>query len=285
MSDFWGDVFPNWVIAGTSMGTLGAAIVAGYFAARAAHWTGAQAESSQKMVEIAKEDAERSRQQIEFQVREAEYARQTQTRARLDQLAPVIIARARPGFDGDEGCALFWRKMYEHAQPDNFVAVTEDFIVEGSELVGFQERATIEIENISAIPALIDFVDAWQYGQFDIPQGNTLTLKPGEKRSVRWWNVFSATDAREQEGSEVSTLLSLFRPKFWVRDLGMNVRDTYAFSAGFQYFTEDGSRLHVSALPAFPWNETTAQPCEDRRYERLEAGTPPQPDQPSGPTS
>jgi hypothetical protein len=55
MVDIAWEGIPNWVVAVSSFLTLGAAIFAGVFAGRAAHWTKAQAEASQRQVDLAHE--------------------------------------------------------------------------------------------------------------------------------------------------------------------------------------------------------------------------------------
>lgn len=60
--------------------------------------------------------------------------------------------------------------------------------------------------------------------------------------------------------------------KFWVRDLGMIVRDEFGFGADFRHFKLDGSRLIVSPDLPYPWEVNTAEPTGPRIYERLEAG-------------
>lgn len=60
--------------------------------------------------------------------------------------------------------------------------------------------------------------------------------------------------------------------ELWVRDLGMNVRDTFRFSGDFRHFALDGSRLIVDPELPFAWEENIAEPTSPRIYERLDAG-------------
>ncbi|MGC0371309.1 hypothetical protein [Microbacterium sp. SLBN-111] len=255
---------PNWISAVTGTLTLFAAITAAVFAGWAAHWAKQQAEAARaqthtatEQLHLARDEATEARRQLDQQERKAVITERRQTEARLDTIAPLVIATAR-------------RHNLMRSFQGSFVEVKHRQELEAEEDVFFRTSAAITFRNLSSTVARIDVVDSAQ-GELSVRSGEGIILSPGEQTQVSWQRVVARAALRTPEdlGRREHWLMTV---EFWVRDLGMNVRDTFRFGGDFRHFRLDGSRLIVDPTPQFPWEDNVAEPTGPRIYERLDAG-------------
>lgn len=256
---------PNWISAVTSIMTLAAAVAAAIFAGRAAHWTkqqataaAAQTTTADEQLQLARDGATKAQTQLEKQQYDATRAERRQSEARLDVIAPVVLATARRqnltgSFDGGP-----------------FQLITHRREVDARTEALFRTSATITFQNLSGKIARVDITHP-AHGELSIRSGESIILSPGERKQVEWQRTIARTALRSEE--------EIARPEnwwmtveIWVRDLGMNVRDTFRFGGDFRHFSLDGSRLVVDPELPFPWEENVAEPTSPRVYERLDAG-------------
>lgn len=277
MVDIAWEGIPNWVVAVSSLLTLGAAIFAGVFAGRAAHWTKAQAKASQRQVDLAHEaltvaqqDSEVAKETADRQRAEAERSYRLLVQAQLDALAPVVLATATPINAGTDESYL-WSQGYVGGVWENIWArVAEQLEVPSGERLRFRFTVNLEFKNVSDKVSHIDIVDR-AGGVFDGHSDSSmpvLVVPPHEKRTLTWSRYWLSEGLGTDEGTQ-DTQNGSFRMHFEVRDQGLNVRDTYEFLADLRFFSRDGSRLIVEPKPAFPWEESVAIPVLGRVYERL----------------
>ncbi|GGH97612.1 hypothetical protein ACFFGR_08740 [Arthrobacter liuii] len=284
---------PAWIQAITSIFTLFAAIAAGIYAAKAAGHTQRQANAADDQVKVAKEalDITRSqaavveehgehqmrislesldvaRQEADRQVQEAQAAYRRYEESRLDAVIPVVLATVRrPGW------FIGMKEMYAPGRwTDNWEPISQVQHIEDSQgdVIKFQIRLDVVIENLSSSQtARVDIIKDGNGDVIDLPRGEPLVLRPLEVRALAWTrNLTPATLATEDGINDPKN--SCFDLTMWVRDLGMNVRDTYQFSSDLRLFSRDGSRLVVTPVPAHDWTENVAQPLPERFYERLD---------------
>lgn len=273
--DLWTDWDPNWVMAVLSLPTLLAATLAGFFAWRAAHWTKQQSIAAEAQVEIAKEglrvarrDADLARADSLFQRSETDIANRRQSEMRLDILAPAVLARAAP--KGPTYRALEWRRRAsEGLTVADWVVVDQPFTLQDNEAAEFRTVLNLTFRNVSNQIAVVDVVDV-QLGEIQgVRQGDSITIAPLEERTFQWVRVLRSQDLSTQDQID-DPARWLFNLEFWVRDIGMNVRDTYKFNSDLRYFSRRGQALQVVPDPAFPWFENFAGLSQPRMYERLD---------------
>lgn len=296
MIDIVWEGWPNWISAGTSALTLIAAIFAGIFAAKAAHWTKEQAEASDDQVTIARAGLAQAAEQFEKQLavareelaltageadrqrQEAERANRRLTESRLDALAPVIYARATPGVGGSPGMQpLAYRDLTPGAEPrEDWRSVDTEMHVGADKMLIFRTALLIEFVNISDRLAHIDVIDYAAGESPELKQGQTLVVLPNSSKTITWTRQLTSQGL----GDDIQVNDPrhwLFNLKFWARDLGFNVQDTYMFNGDMRYFSRDGSRLVVAPQPSYPWTENHAALIPGRVYERLDAEPEPAP--------
>lgn len=262
---------PNWIVAVTSVLTLLAAMTAGYFAGQAAKWTKQQAEASDEQVEISKaaltvahEEARLAQEVAARQRKEADEAYRNFAESRLDRLAPTILATANMRRSG--GLRVY--------KTDDFSTwtfqrnVEETYTEEAQRKLQFRLRLVIHFQNVSDQIARISIVSAALGELEDHPPGREIIVPPHEKASYAWERVWTPEMLMTEEEIHDPDKW-LFNFKFWVQDLGMNVRDTYLFNGDLRYFERDGSRLIVRAAPEHYWTENVAVPLPERAYQRL----------------
>ncbi|MBO1741648.1 hypothetical protein [Leifsonia sp. TF02-11] len=267
MVDVFWDGIPNWITAGAAVLTLVAAAVAAAFAGRAAHWTKRQAisaalqhETGLEQLALARDEARDAKETGAAQEASRKRAERWQIESRLDQVAPSVVARARPG------------RLEIRDESGDWVDVSNSLELNESESAVFRTTAVITVKNVSDRIARVAFVYSAN-GVMSVRSGDELVLGPGEEANVSWERTVS-TFALQTEEDLGRPQNWLFDVEVWIRDPGMNVRDTFKFNGDFRFFRRDGSRLLVQTEPPFPWTENVAAPTEPRRYERLEAGLP-----------
>lgn len=259
---FWQGV-PNWLMVLMAFLTLVAATFAGVFARRAAHWTKAQAESSDTQASIAHESLELAQTAAEEQRQETTRAYRRLSESRLDALAPSIYAAASPGAP----LLQVRRAVGTGGSWGDWEAVTDDFEVAENEQVIFRTNVTVTLSNYSDQVARVDIIDP-AGGETDVRSGEMIVVPPAQAKSISWTRNVTSIATQEDLDQPRNWL---FNMELWVRDLGMNVRDVYRFNADLRFFSRDGSRLLVKPEPPFPWSENVAVPLPGRSYERLDA--------------
>ncbi|WP_104061123.1 hypothetical protein [Arthrobacter sp. 4R501] len=283
---------PEWIQAVTSVLTFLAAVAAGWYARRAAIHTKQQAEASDKQVEIAGQALEITRKQAaaaeehslesleiarqEAQAVQAAAARQVEEakatyrryeESKLDAVIPEVLATVRrPGW------FIETKELYEpgrwtdHWEP--FTGV-QHFEESQRNEIRFRIRLNVVIENVSSKTARVDIVDLANGELVNIRSDEHLIVPPHQERVFTWTRSFTpGMLATEDEINDSKNWL--FNLTLWVRDLGMNVRDTYRFNSDLRLFSRDGTRLVVRPEPEHNWTENVAPPLQNRVYERLE---------------
>lgn len=282
--DLIGEALPNWIIAVSSALTLIAAVGAGVYAARAAHWTKEQAKTGAEQVEIsrrnlrlaegealtAQAEAERRAEESRRQLEEAAAARRREEERRLDALIPSIFASALPGVTVDSNrIGIYFRRG-----TDNWEQLTEplEFTSEDRDLA-FLQVLYIRLRNLGSVPARIDFTDTYggelTFNGELIESGTPLYVLPDNVPIDVSWSRRVSAMAFADTADHVRPEHVLFRPEFLVRDVGMNVGDTYRMSGVVADVRRDGSRL-IAHPSASGWSDRAAVPVE-RVYERLVA--------------
>jgi hypothetical protein len=262
---FWEGI-PNW-------GTLLAAIAAGLFAWRAAHWTKEAAHWTKQQSEAADQ-----------QVIEARRSYDLLLRSQLDGLAPVVYARATPGVSG----GIPEVKPFEYlviGSPEHSTEWTEvtrrvDLRTSGNEpqvqAAVFRSNITLYLKNVSTHIALIAVTEE-AGGEIQGMTGTELVLSPGEDKTLTWSRTLNSVLELARQGSETQPECSRFYVAFQVRDLGGNVTDTYRFDADLGYITRSGDYLIAQPSAPNPWTQQVATIEGDRTYDRLDwAETPPE---------
>lgn len=290
---------PDWIQAITSILTFLAAVAAGWYARRAAIYTKQQATASDEQVRIAKdaldvtkgqaiaaeshgsdqvalarENLEIARREIQAtqeaaqrQAEEAQASFKNYQESKLDAAMPVILATVKRS-----GWFLETKEAWEDGQwTPNWETFSQARYFEESQnhTVIFRIRLNVHLENMSQQIARVDIVDS-AHGEVSVRGGTSIIVPPQQERIVTWTRTFTPVMlASEDEINDPKNWL--FNMTLWVRDLGMNVRDTYKFNSDLRLFRRDGSRLLVLPTPEHDWNENVAQPLPQRVYERLES--------------
>ena len=91
-----------------------------------------------------------------------------------------------------------------------------------------------------------------------------------ESRSVTWMRLWTSRDL-DSEAQVQDPTAWLFNLAFTVSDLGLHVRDTYAFDGDLRFFDKDGAWLVVMPEPPLPWTSDVASMLPGRTYQRLDA--------------
>ena len=185
-------------------------------------------------------------------------AERFQAGSRLDQVAPTIVARARPGL------------LDMRDESGDWVTVSHSLELSESANVLFRTTVTIAAKNVSDRIARVAFTNPAN-GVMSVRSGDELVLAANEVETVTWEQTVGGLALRSEEDPGRAENW-LFDVEMWVRDPGMNVRDTLKFNGDLRFFRRDGSRPMVETQPPFPWTENVAAPTGPRLYERLEAG-------------
>jgi hypothetical protein len=297
----YGDV-PTWIEAAATV----AAFIAAFFAAR---WTAKTANSARDQVEVARKQLASAgkaarkqltamREQVESaraQVEQGEKAAQGQLaamreqldlarseataakirflHAQLDALAPVVYARAAHP-------RLVMMPLSEYRAAPNTLynpdhTVKSQVKVSPGEDPYFGLTFSIELVNCGDIPARIDFAENPNAELRDMLQhhevlpGQEVVIPPHEGRALVWRRGIYSGDLRVRGRVQASDV-ALAQIKYLVRDLGMNVRDTYRWNLDLGCFALDGSHLVADPLNKL-WRDKFASQVPPRSYERLEA--------------
>ncbi|KQY47744.1 hypothetical protein [Cellulomonas sp. Root137] len=275
----WEQWAPLALSALTLVAALGAWIVAGRAARRSKRLTEAthkqtkvfdeQVSIAREALELARQEAQNARADADRQRVDADRMRRMLEEARLDELAPTIVARAFPEGPGTPGRpALEFCQLTAGGQ-DRWRLLTEQLQVGRDETYAFRTALTIWFENVSDGVAQVNIVEP-AGGELDLLPGHPLVVPARESRSVTWMRLWTSrdldSDARIQDPAAW-----LFNLTFTVTDLGVHVRDTYAFDGDLRFFDRDGSWLVVMPEPPLPWTSDVASMLSGRAYESLPA--------------
>ena len=277
MSDFWGDVLPNWIAAVSTLGALIAASIAGRYAAKAAHWTSEQAKAADRQVAtqeealaLARGQAEDARAATERQRAESARVERNLEERRLDALAPDVLATARPEKTGPRGeFGVEVRRGYRGwSLIDKPVEFQRD-----DDTVMFRQSLVITLENVSGVPARVDIVDRYrgilEYAGRPLEGGSPVWVMPRTSVELVWRREVSLSSLVDGE-DVVDPFGHLFSVELWARDVGSNVRNPYRFWGRVMDVEVDGTRVIVGSVPPEGWRDRVAFPLP-RVYERLEA--------------
>lgn len=278
----WQD-WEQWAPLAVSLLTLIAALGAWIVAGKAARRSKRLAEATHKQTKVfdeqvgiardaialAQQEAQGARRDAERQRAEADRMRRMLEEARLDVLAPTIVARAFPEGSGTPGRpALEYCQLTTGGQ-DRWRPLTGQLQVGRDETYAFRTALTIWFENVSDGVAQINVIEP-AGGELDLLPGHPLVVPARESRSVTWMRLWTSrdldSDARIQDPAAW-----LFNLTFTVTDLGVHVRDTYAFDGDLRFFDRDGAWLVVMPEPPLPWTSDVASMLSGRTYESLPA--------------
>lgn len=278
----WQD-WEQWAPLAVSLLTLIAALGAWIVAGKAARRSKRLAEATHKQTKVfdeqvgiardaialAQQEAQGARRDAERQRAEADRMRRMLEEARLDVLAPTIVARAFPEGSGTPGRpALEYCQLTTGGQ-DRWRPLTGQLQVGRDETYAFRTALTIWFENVSDGVAQVNVIEP-AGGELDLLPGHPLVVPARESRSVTWMRLWTSrdldSDARIQDPAAW-----LFNLTFTVTDLGVHVRDTYAFDGDLRFFDRDGAWLVVMPEPPLPWTSDVASMLSGRTYESLPA--------------
>jgi hypothetical protein len=223
----------------------------------------AQAEAFQTQIEATREQSRIARDSLEAVRHEARRAERATEESRLDRSAPQVImrlTRSPEKYCVVQGIAAGRLAQEDVVYPD-MTRTFEDAAALNS--IRIVANLVLKIENYGSHPARIDFINL---PEIDWPQGLPLILLPGLTKVLRWRRATSV--AAEHVNGGQSTF-SVVQPEIWVRDLGMNIRDTFGTNIGLGWFGHDGSRLTLT--PAEPDGEPYLIPIGRRLYEQLDS--------------
>ena len=220
-------------------------------------------------IALAQQEAQSARADADRQRAESHRMRRMLEEARLDVLAPTIVARAFPEGSGTPGRpALEYCQLTTGGQ-DRWRPLTGQLQVGRDETYAFRTALTIWFENVSDGVAQVNVIEP-AGGELDLLPGHPLVVPARESRSVTWMRLWTSrdldSDARIQDPAAW-----LFNLTFTVTDLGVHVRDTYAFDGDLRFFDRDGSWLVVMPEPPLPWTSDVASMLSGRTYESLPA--------------
>lgn len=249
---------PAWIAAtATSLAFL-AAVVAGLYARKAAIHTGEQAQAARAQLRLAGESKLDALTPLIYAV-----ARPEDHPHWLRYAVPSGEARYRSSTDPSNGWEWgYFPSISGQDSSEHDVTTKRGF---------FRFSVLVDFHNASTVVARVEFPE--QAGAV-YSMGNQLVdwpviVLPDKQFRVLWrhvipWQAF-ANDATFTDEANTS-----FRFHFHVRDLGLNVLDTYRFKADLTLFSrsENGSLINVSVRPKVAWEHTVAVLGEDREYTR-----------------
>ena len=298
MSADFGDV-PTWIGGISAFLALGAAVLAARWTAKTAKAAELQVQEIRRQVaadlgqlELAREDADR---QVRALQEADERAKRTEARAlaaeereraasqaaeerfikaQLDTRAPAVYIRAMPGGRPPNSSADPFPPLgyLDRSAPidwnSNPTKIDNVMRLESTQNHLFVRRVSFALANCSNISARVDIFKHSVGGFVGMRSGQEIILPPSETRYVEWRGFIHSDELRTAGAGKPENCF--LQVEFWVRDLGMNVRDSHLFNLDLRYFENDGSRLVVNPEPAYPWTEKYGEVAE-RYYERLEA--------------
>ncbi len=279
----WAD-WERWAPLAVAVATLVVALCAWGAAAKAARRTARHAEAglrqarsfeeqvaiAREALELARREALDARSDADRQREETDRTRRMLEEVRLDVLAPTVVARAIPGGSDAPGRPRLEACQLTAGGQDRWRALSEQLAVGRDQTYAFRTALTLWFENVSDRAAQVDILDA-AGGELDLLPGHPLVVPARESRSVTWMRMWTSRDL-DDDAQVQDPSAWLFNLTFAVTDLGMHVRDTYAFDGDLRFFDRDGSWLVVMPEPPLPWTSDVASMLPGgRAYQRLDA--------------
>ncbi len=244
-----GSSLTDWIVAVTSVATVIAAGVAGWYARRAAIWTGQQAASSDEQVTLARDSLAEAKEQTataqevaDLQRDEIRRAERRLEEARYDAAMPAVYARATPGMYGAAAVQL---------------GVSKDGLIRWEPVMGsvtirrpdtgllVRRSVSIHVTNYSTQLAKVSVLELGA-GEASIPQSDVLVVGPNQTEKFTWTHV-SNIDRLTAEGLE-DPELSRVSMTLWIRDNALTTYDVVTFNIGFRAFAWVDGRLVVEQL-------------------------------------
>lgn len=256
MTDVWAETIPNWIVAGTGVFTLTAAICAALFAWNAANATRDQATTADDQLKLARKQAGAAEAEAQRIIRQA-------TESRLDTRAPTIIARASLPVEELLMAQAVPIQKFEPISHKAFNAGGSD-----DAIITFRTRVRIVLENVSDKPARVEIADLDGGSTVKGAPGNSHVLGPHEQENFMWQRTVTSAELFADGGLE-DPRRSFMRVALWVWDMGGEVRDTHRFNADLRFYFRAASQLVASQQLATPWTEHVATLDPDRFYARL----------------
>ncbi|WP_028045726.1 hypothetical protein [Cellulomonas sp. URHE0023] len=242
---------------------------------RHAEATARQAQSFEDQVEIAREalalarkEAQDARGDADRQRLETGHTRRMLEEVRLDALAPTIIARALPSITEAAGRPSLEVSKIVAGRLDQWHPLVGQLQVGRDESYAFRTTLTLWFENVSDCPAQIDILQP-AGGELELLPGHPLVIPAHEARSIAWVRMWTTREL-ESDSQIQDPSAWLFDLAFTASDLGLQVRDTYAFDGDLRFFDRDGSWLVVTPEPPLPWTSDVASVLPGRTYQQLD---------------
>ncbi|MBO9553970.1 hypothetical protein [Cellulomonas sp.] len=242
---------------------------------RHADATARQAQAFDEQVAIAREalalarqEAQDARADADRLRLETDHTRRMLEEARLDALAPTIIARALPSVTDAVGRPTLEVCQLSAGRQDRWRPLVGQLQVGRDESYAFRTALTLWFENVSDCPAQIDILDS-AGGELELLPGHPLVVPAHEARSIAWVRMWTSRDLDSDRHIQDPSAW-LFNLTFSASDLGLHVRDTYAFDGDLRFFDRDGSWLVVMPEPPLPWTSDVASMLPGRTYQRLD---------------
>ena len=282
LGDVAWDDWRDWLPLAVSLLTLVAALFAWGFAATAARRGARQADAvlrqarsfdeqvaiAREALALARREAQDARSDADRQRHETDRTRRMLEEVRLDALAPTVVARAVPSSSDAPGRPTLEACQLTAGGQDRWRTLGGQLAVGRDQTYAFRTALTLWFENVSDRAAQVDILDP-AGGELDLLPGHPLVVPARESRSVTWMRLWTSRnlDSDEQIQDPAAWLFNL---TFAVSDLGMHVRDTYAFDGDLRFFDRDGSWLVVRPEPPLPWTSDVASMLPGRSYQRLD---------------
>ncbi|MGY4642841.1 hypothetical protein [Cellulomonas sp. URHB0016] len=235
-------------------------------AARQAKAFDEQVAIAREAIAIARHEARDARADADRLRLETDHSRRMLEEARLDALAPTIIARALPSVSDAAGRPALEVCRLTAGRQDRWRPLVGQLQVGRDEAYAFRTALTLWFENVSDCPAQIDILQP-AGGELELLPGHPLVIPAHEARSIAWVRMWTSRDL-DSDGQLQDPSSWLFDLTFSASDLGLHVRDTYAFDGDLRFFDRDGSWLVVMPEPPLPWTSDVASMLPGRTYQQ-----------------
>lgn len=272
----------EWILAGMSVLTFAAAAVAGWYARKAALWTGKQAQSTADQAALARQALAESQSQttaaveaVDHQRAEAAHARRRAEEARHDSVMPTLSTWARPGGQGRSVVEVkdgggVWQAI--RARLPFTEGLRDD--------VAFRRMVTVYVRNVSTQMAKVSVVEC-ATGEASLAPSAILVLEPGEESSFTWTHVIPA---HELAGGLDDPELGRVGMTLWSRDNALTTYDVIKFNIGLPLFSRGEGAWVVVDVPsdaATRGSDWLGWPLAMRVYDQLDHETGRAKDQPA----
>lgn len=244
---------PDWLSAIAAILTFCAAVAAGIFAWRAAHWTKQQALSSDSQDRTSTAALGQLKKQTLAAVESAAHQREEAGRAnrrieqaRYDARIPTVLVWTEDGTESPPRKLLEGFGRHQSFEPVDRVQseVLEDWMAHHS-ASKFRINATVAIENVTDQIGLVTVVECSPYGNEQHPHG-IQAVRPGKVIRFNWVSI--VTIGELASGSDVLENLSEMSVTLDVHDVGLTVRDRIHVKTELPLFDLANGRLTVTPV-------------------------------------